>query len=635
MGFIADLLIRIGADTTDLKKELSSARRDLQSWGRDLEGIGQKLTLGMTVPLLGVATAALKVSGELEQNSVAFKTLLGSADLAQKHLNDLKDFALKTPFQFTELTIASKRMQALGFAAKDVIPNLTNIGDAASALGLGAEGLNRIVTALGQMKAKGSVQAEEMRQLAEAGIPAWEILAKTLNTDVAGAMKLVEQRAVSAGTAVPALLAGMNAKFGGLMAEQSKTLLGQWSNFKDAITFTLQDVGKVLAPMAKNIMETFMMPLLGGLKDLAAGFAALPPGLQNATVGVLSFLAAIGPVGLALGVTAKGMADFAGIAMKLPALLNPITLALAALATGAGLAWYELGKSTAPLHALDQAFEAMIAKLVKGTYDFEGARAKLAASLEAGTLGLSSYNQALAILEQREKEAYGAEMAKSFAARGVAIKIAADATKQLTTDTEALNVLNIRSTAERVKSLADARAAYAVLAKNHAENSQVMAEATLRVKQAEEALYGTQEQNNAKRKQFPAFASMSLANAIAVEEENRAYARQREIIAGIVDFRMNMFKTVWHSIMPTDPLQGLPDLKGVLDTAQVDRTETSMAKLIATSMQLPPELKLMKEDLQAFDLGGESIDTLGDRLARLKKLQDEGAISLDTTTGLC
>ena len=54
---------------------------------------------------------------------------------------------------------------------------LRSIGDASAAAGKGKEGIDRIALALGQMRAKGKVPSEEMRQLTEANIEAWDILA--------------------------------------------------------------------------------------------------------------------------------------------------------------------------------------------------------------------------------------------------------------------------------------------------------------------------------------------------------------------------------------------------------------------------------------------------------------------------
>ena len=423
MGFLADLLIRIGGDATDLKREMSGARRDLQAWSRDLSGFGRTMTAAVTLPIVGVGVAALKTAGELEQNSIAFKTMLGSADAASNHLKELRDFALKTPFQFTELVVASKRLQALGFEAKSVIPTLQSVGDAAAALGMGAEGIQRIVTALGQMRAKGTVQAEEMRQLAEAGIPAWEILAKTLNTNVAGAMKLVQDRAVEAGTAVPAILAGINERFGGLMESQSKTFLGQLSNLKDSLTFTLQDLGTTLMPIAKSAMEGVLAPMLETVKGLAAGFANLPPAMQQTIIAMTALVAAIGPAAWAVGGITGGFSNLIGIAMRLPALLNPVTLGIAALGVAAGIAFLELNRATEKLSSLDAKFSEFITNMVTKETDFAAARQKLDAALASGALNANAYAQALAILEEREKKAFGEDARKMMADFGVTLEV--------------------------------------------------------------------------------------------------------------------------------------------------------------------------------------------------------------------
>ena len=91
--------------------------------------------------------------------------------------------------------------------------------------------------------AKGKVQAEEMRQLAEAGIPAWKILAATLNTDVAGAMKLVEQRGRCQRRG-PGAAGGMNKKVrrpdGAADANHRRDVVEP----QDQIGFTLADIGR-------------------------------------------------------------------------------------------------------------------------------------------------------------------------------------------------------------------------------------------------------------------------------------------------------------------------------------------------------------------------------------------------------
>ena len=238
--------------TTDLGKQIDEQKKkfeELATVGESFTKVGTALTLGITAPLVGVGAAAVKVSEQLNQARVSFTTMLGSAQAADDMLKDLQKFAATTPFEFPELVDAAKRMQALGISAQQVIPYLTSIGDAAAAMGGGKEVIDGITLALGQMSAKGKVSAQEMNQLAERGIPAWELLSSKIGTSIPEAMKLAEKGAISASTAIPAILAGMNSKFGGSMEALNATLTGQWSNLKDKLTMTLQAIGQALTPV--------------------------------------------------------------------------------------------------------------------------------------------------------------------------------------------------------------------------------------------------------------------------------------------------------------------------------------------------------------------------------------------------
>src|SRR4051794_26556545 len=88
------------------------------------------------------ADAVVGFNASLEQSRVAWATLLGGAAQANTMLQQLQQFAATTPFEFPEVEASAKRLVAMGFAARDVIPLLTSVGDTASALGAGSEGVN-------------------------------------------------------------------------------------------------------------------------------------------------------------------------------------------------------------------------------------------------------------------------------------------------------------------------------------------------------------------------------------------------------------------------------------------------------------------------------------------------------------
>lgn len=233
-----------------IQSELGLTAGNAQKVGTSVSGMAKSFAVSTAAGLgfyyslqqvAGIAANFIKtsytLSSSMEQSAIAFETMLGSAEAAGKMLKELKDFAAKTPFEFMELQGAAKRMMAYGFAADEVLPKLTIIGDAAAALGGGSEMIGRITLALGQMQAKGKVSGEELRQLSEAGIPALKYLADAAGMTTAQFTEFQKKGIVPAKEALDALLQGMKQDFGGLMAAQTATAAGQVSMLKDEISY--------------------------------------------------------------------------------------------------------------------------------------------------------------------------------------------------------------------------------------------------------------------------------------------------------------------------------------------------------------------------------------------------------------
>src|SRR3990172_7027048 len=218
----------------------------------------------ITAGVVGLGKEIIRLGMNMEQTRIAFTTLTGSSAEAQRHLEELRDFAAQTPFQFTDLTEASKRLMAYGFTASEVIPILRDVGDATAALGTGAFGIDRITRALGQMQTRGKIASQEMLQLTEAGIPAWRLLAESMGVTTAEVQKMVEKGLPPAGGAPRPAGGGMRADFGGLMAQQAQTAGGALSNLVDALEATGTKLGEDLNPLLR---DTFV-----ALTELAQGF---------------------------------------------------------------------------------------------------------------------------------------------------------------------------------------------------------------------------------------------------------------------------------------------------------------------------------------------------------------------------
>lgn len=237
-------------DASGLSSEAVRAKSDgiLSSIG------GVRMALSGAVASAGIyaATMSLKLASANEQATVSFETLLKSAAGARKMIDDLQQLAKVTPFGFSDIRSAAQQMLSYGIAARDVIPMLRIIGDAASTSPQGmAEGMERVTRAIGQMKGRGKVSSQEMLQLTEAGINAWEMLARGIGKSVAETMTLVENGSVNAATGIKALLEGMQKQMGGNMDKQAGTLAGKMSNLWDSLKIFAADTGEMGAGLFK------------------------------------------------------------------------------------------------------------------------------------------------------------------------------------------------------------------------------------------------------------------------------------------------------------------------------------------------------------------------------------------------
>ncbi len=200
------------------------------------------------VGLLGLAAAKTGIAYDqfAETQQTAFATLLKSQSKAARFMDDLKKAAAATPFELSDLTTASQRLLAFGFSAKQTKGILTDLGNASSSLGTGAEGFQQLSLVFGQIKAKGRLQGDEVLQLAENGVPALKILEKQLGLTSDQLQKKLSKGAIDSTTAIGALRKGMQQMYGGGMKRQSETFTGQLSTLKDNFN---QLLGKGAAPL--------------------------------------------------------------------------------------------------------------------------------------------------------------------------------------------------------------------------------------------------------------------------------------------------------------------------------------------------------------------------------------------------
>jgi tape measure domain-containing protein len=226
-------------------------------------GIAALGTLGVVAVKTGLSTAAA-----MQQASIGFETLLGSAQKSKVFVSDLSKFAANTPFEFPGLVDSSRTLLGVGVAANKVIPMLTDFGDAAGALAIEQAGFQRIMMATSQAISAGKFQAGDLNQIMNNGLPVWTLLSKAMHKSVPELRELASKGKLLSKDVLPALQAQMHKDYGGAMARQSKTLSGLWSTLKDTLS---QGLAKALLPLIPTIQNalpkaiTFLEKALTGL----------------------------------------------------------------------------------------------------------------------------------------------------------------------------------------------------------------------------------------------------------------------------------------------------------------------------------------------------------------------------------
>lgn len=319
MAATDEVKIKVTADTA----QATSAFQKIQKNFNSVQESASKFALGAgvaTAGLGGLVMGMLDGAGKAEQLQVAFTTMIGDADKAKETLASLTDFAAKTPFQLPEVQDAAKKLLAFGTAAEDIEPTLRKLGDVSA--GIGAP-IGEIAEIYGKARVQGRLFAEDINQLTGRGIPVITELATVLGTTEENVKKMVETGKVGFPELEQAFtnMTAEGATFGGLMEAQSATFLGQVSNIQDSLGQLMVSMGQSLLPLAKQIGEGFAM-----VTDV---FKNMSPELKEAIAQAIAL--------------ALGLAGLVTTVAGLIALLNPVTLGIAAI-VAAFLLWKTKGQ---------------------------------------------------------------------------------------------------------------------------------------------------------------------------------------------------------------------------------------------------------------------------------------------------
>jgi len=231
-----------------IDRRFSQMGTNFNDRGKDIESVfnrlNQTVTAFLSVNMLeSFISKMIRVRSEFQQLEIAFTTMLGSKERADKLTKDLIEFAGTTPFGMRDTANAAKQLLAYGSAAENVKSELRMLGDVAAGT---SQPISDLVYLYGTLRTQGRAYQMDIRQFAGRGIPIYQALAKVLKINENQVNDFVTAGKVGFAE-VQKAFENMTAKgsmFGGLMEAQSRTIQGNLERLGDAFDQMLNKMGK-------------------------------------------------------------------------------------------------------------------------------------------------------------------------------------------------------------------------------------------------------------------------------------------------------------------------------------------------------------------------------------------------------
>lgn len=281
-------------------ERVNTASKTAQSSVSNLQGAITKLAGSFAA--ISAARFVFAKTAELESQTKSLQVLTGSVQQAKQIIEELQQLGAVTPFTSTELIDAAKRLQAFGVEGSRVVEVTRRLADASGATGAELQGL---VTAYGQVVAKGRLQGEELLQFQERGVGVQQELQKMYKLSGEELQKALSKGQISAKAVEIAFqrLTSQGGKYANGAIAQSDTLSGKLSTLQDGVDALARRLGQVLTPALKAIFNQAIAVVDAINRALAAGRGG---GFTRSVGGARQFLN-VGATSQAVDNIAKGI----------------------------------------------------------------------------------------------------------------------------------------------------------------------------------------------------------------------------------------------------------------------------------------------------------------------------------------
>lgn len=255
------MAVEISANSAGLAKSLKSAETSLKGFTGVVSKVATAATLAFaSISFASVGREVVAITAEFQKFEAVLTNTLGSKSEAQKALNQIQDFAAKTPFSVQELTASFVKLANQGF--QPTSDEMRKLGDLAASTGKSFDQLTEAVI---------DAQAGEFERLKEFGIRA-----SKQGDQVKFTFKGVETQTKFTSAAINEYLLSLGDLEGvsGSMAAISGTLGGSISNLGDSFDKLLLRVGNLTSGPLKFFIDQAQLAINTLATDLSGDTGA-------------------------------------------------------------------------------------------------------------------------------------------------------------------------------------------------------------------------------------------------------------------------------------------------------------------------------------------------------------------------
>jgi len=315
------LSVKLSLNDKQFQSALRKSTRSIQRFGKKMQGFGDTMTRNITLPVVGLGAAAVKLASDFEETqskfNTVFKDISDNAQAASKELSD--SFGLSSRASMQLLSDTGDLLTGFGFTQEEALKLSKEVNklavDLASFTNVegGAEAASKALTKalLGER--------ESIKQL---GIAITEADLKSFAAEQGLVFKELGRVEKATLTYQLALQQSQNAV--GDFARTSDGFANQLRILKAELEDVAVQLGVEILPLAKD--------LVSGLRDLAKFTNRFSSEQRTAALKVAGFAAVLGPIITVAGkmITAFSKLRLFFLGSLLPALIN-IGKALVAL----------------------------------------------------------------------------------------------------------------------------------------------------------------------------------------------------------------------------------------------------------------------------------------------------------------